>query len=349
MSNKKYSGFPVTLFNLPNHFLFYSIKFVKGDVTKTKNKPGIAFIFPGQGSQFVGMGQELYQTSRRAREVLDTVDESLSFSLTKLMFNGPSCNLQKTVNSQPAIMATSLASLAALEELEMCEPVAPVAFAGHSLGEYTSLVAAGVLDLVDGIQLVQRRGSLMQMAAEHRSGGMAAILGLDEDTLAEICREAGVEIANVNSHDQIVISGDKAALEVAMQSAKAAGARRVIPLAVAGAFHSQLMAPAQDGLSKALEESTFNPPTAPIVANLSGQQLTTGEEIKQELESQICHCVQWKQSVECMIDMGVTTFVEFGPGHVLSGLVKRIDRQAKTANVDDSSSAQRVAEQYPLL
>ena len=295
------------------------------------------------------MGQELYQTSLRAKEVLDTVDESLSFSLTKLMFNGPSCDLQKTVNSQPAIMATSLASLAALEELEMCEPVAPVAFAGHSLGEYTSLVAAGVLDLVDCIQLVQRRGSLMQMAAEHRSGGMAAILGLDEDTLAEICREAGVEIANVNSHDQIVISGDKAALEVAMQSAKAAGARRAIALAVAGAFHSQLMAPAQDGLSKALEENTFSPPTAPIVANLSGQQLTTGEEIKQELESQICHCVRWKQSVECMLGMGVTTFVEFGPGRVLSGLVKRIDRQAKTANVGDSSSAQRVAEQYPLL
>jgi [acyl-carrier-protein] S-malonyltransferase len=295
------------------------------------------------------MGQELYQTSRRAREVLNTVDESLSFSLTKLMFNGPSCDLERTVNSQPAIMATSLASLAALEELEVCEPVAPVAFAGHSLGEYTSLVAAGVLDLIQGIQLVQRRGSLMQMAAESRSGGMAAVLGLDEDTLAEVCLEAGVEIANVNSHDQIVISGDKAALEVAMKSAKAAGARRVIPLAVAGAFHSQLMAPAQNGLSKALEESTFNQPTAPIVANLSGQQITTGEEIKQELESQICHCVQWKQSVVSMRAMGVTTFVEFGPGRVLSGLVKRIDRQAKTANVGDPSSAQKVAEQYPLL
>ena len=296
----------------------------------------------------MGMGQELYQTSRRAREVFDTVDESLSFSLTKLMFNGPSCELEQTVNSQPAIMATSLASLAALEELEVCEPVSPAAFAGHSLGEYTSLVAAGVLSLVEGIQLVQRRGSLMQMAAERRSGGMAAVLGLDEETLAEVCRDAGVEIANVNSHDQIVISGDKCALQAAMESAKAAGARRVIPLAVAGAFHSQLMAPAQNGLNRALDESTFNAPSAPIVANLSGQQITTGEEIKQELEGQICHCVQWKQSVECMIDMGVTTFVEFGPGRVLSGLVKRIDRQAKTANVGDSSSAQKVAEQYPL-
>ena len=296
----------------------------------------------------MGMGQELYQTSRRAREVFDTVDESLSFSLTKLMFNGPSCELEQTVNSQPAIMATSLASLAALEELEVCEPVSPAAFAGHSLGEYTSLVAAGVLSLVEGIQLVQRRGSLMQMAAERRSGGMAAVLGLDEETLAEVCRDAGVEIANVNSHDQIVISGDKCALQGAMESAKAAGARRVIPLAVAGAFHSQLMAPAQNGLNRALDESTFNAPSAPIVANLSGQQITTGEEIKQELEGQICHCVQWKQSVECMIDMGVTTFVEFGPGRVLSGLVKRIDRQAKTANVGDSTSAQKVAEQYPL-
>lgn len=287
--------------------------------------------------------------SRRAREVFDTVDESLSFSLTRLMFNGPSSDLEQTVNSQPAIMATSLASLAALEDFEVYEPVSPMAFAGHSLGEYTSLVAAGALSLVEGIQLVQRRGMLMQQAAESRSGGMAAILGLDEETLAEICTEAGVEIANVNSHDQIVISGDKAALEVAMSTAKAAGARRVVPLAVAGAFHSQLMAPAQDGLSKALEESTFNTPSAPIVANLSAQKITTGEEIKQELESQICHCVQWKQSVVSMRAMGVTTFVEFGPGRVLSGLVKRIDRKAKTVNVGDATSAQKVAEQYPLL
>ncbi len=297
----------------------------------------------------MGMGQELYKTSRRAREVFDTVDESLSFSLTNLMFNGPSCDLEKTVNSQPAIMATSLASLAAFEELETCESVAPVAFAGHSLGEYTSLVAAGVLSLVEGIQLVQRRGILMQMAAESRSGGMAAVLGMDEDTLAEVCRDAGVEIANVNSHDQIVISGDKVALQAAIESAQATGARRVIPLAVAGAFHSQLMAPAQNGLNKALDGNSFNSPRAPIVANLSGEQITTGEEIKQELEEQICNCVQWKQSVEYMIGMGVTTFVEFGPGRVLSGLVKRIDRKAKTANVGDSSSAQSVAEQYPLL
>ena len=295
------------------------------------------------------MGSELYNTSRRAREVFDTVDMSLSFSLSKLMFNGPSSELEKTVNSQPAIMATSLASLAALEELEQYEQVEPVVFAGHSLGEYTSLVAAGVMDLVEGIRLVQRRGSLMQEAAESHSGGMAAIIGLDDVTLEEVCQEAGVEIANVNSHDQIVISGDCVALDRAIELATAAGARRAILLPVAGAFHSQLMAPAQEGLCKALEESTFREPKAPIVANLSGQQMTTWQEIKEELESQICQCVRWKESVECMIDMGVSTFVEFGPGRVLSSLVKRIDRQARTANVGDSSSAQKVAEQYPLL
>ena len=295
------------------------------------------------------MGSELYKSSRRAREVFDTVDMSLSFPLSKLMFNGPSSELEKTVNSQPAIMATSLASLAALEELEQCEQVEPVAFAGHSLGEYTSLVAAGVMDLVDGIKLVQRRGCLMQEAAESQSGGMAAIIGLDDVTLEEVCQEAGVEIANVNSHDQIVISGDRVALERAIELAKAKGARRAIVLPVAGAFHSQLMAPAQEGLFRALEATTFREPKAPIVANLSGQQITTGQEIKEELEGQICHCVQWKQSVECMRDMGVSTFVEFGPGRVLSSLVKRIDRQARTANVGDSSSAQKVAEKYPLL
>ncbi len=295
------------------------------------------------------MGSELYNTSRRAREVFDTVDMSLSFSLSKLMFNGPSSELEKTVNSQPAIMATSLASLAALEELEQYEQVEPVVFAGHSLGEYTSLVASGVMDLVEGIRLVQRRGSLMQEAAESHSGGMAAIIGLDDVTLEEVCQEAGVEIANVNSQDQIVISGDCVALDRAIELATAAGARRAILLPVAGAFHSQLMAPAQEGLCKALEESTFREPKAPIVANLSGQQMTTWQEIKEELESQICQCVRWKESVECMIDMGVSTFVEFGPGRVLSSLVKRIDRQARTANVGDSSSAQKVAEQYPLL
>ncbi len=295
------------------------------------------------------MGSELYKTSKRAREVFDTVDESLSFPLSKLMFEGPCGELQKTVNSQPAIMAASLASLAALEECAPCEPVEPVAFAGHSLGEYTSLVAAGVLDLVDGIRLVQQRGNLMQKAAEGRSGGMAAIIGLDDATLEEVCRETGVEIANVNTHDQIVISGDRCAMSKAVDMALARGARKAVPLAVAGAFHSQLMSPARDELCKVLEETSFKEPKAPIVANLSGQQLTTGQEIREELEEQVCHCVQWKQSVECMIHMGVSTFVEFGPGRVLTGLVKRIDRSAKTANVGDTVSARRVAGQNPAL
>ncbi|MFB3091897.1 MAG: dihydroxy-acid dehydratase, partial [Dehalococcoidia bacterium] len=165
----------------------------------------------------------------------------------------------------------------------------------------------------------------------------------------EVCQETGVEIANVNSDDQIVISGDRIALARAMDLASARGARKTIPLAVAGAFHSQLMASAQEGLCQALGQTTFREPKAPIVANLSGQKLTTGEEIKEELKNQLCNCVRWKQSVECMIDMGVSTFVEFGPGRVLTSLVKRIDRQAKTANVGDVDSAQKVAVQSSSL
>jgi len=290
------------------------------------------------------MGLELYKTSSCARKVFDLIDASLSIPLSQLMFEGPAGELEKTVNSQPAIMAASLASLAALDEVHQGEKVHPTALAGHSLGEYTSLVAAGVIDLADGIRLVRERGRLMQDAADRCAGGMAAIIGLDEEAVEGVCQEAGVEIANINSDSQIVISGERTPLARAMDLASARGAQKTIPLAVAGAFHSHLMAPAQEGLFSALANTTFRDPQAPIVANITGTPLNTAQEVKVELEKQLCSCVQWRRSVKCMVDMGVSTFIEFGPGRVLTSLVKRIDRQAKIVNVGDLASAQKVAE-----
>jgi len=297
----------------------------------------------------VGMGKELYSTSKHAKEVFDLVDESLSFSLSELMFQGPADELEKTVNSQPAIMTTSLASLAAFEEHGSEQQFPLLALAGHSLGEYTSLVAAGVVDLATGVGLVRERGRLMQEAADRQAGGMAAIIGLDHITLDEICGETGVEIANVNSDSQTVISGERIALARAMDLASARGARKTIPLAVAGAFHSQLMAPAQKGLRLALAKAMFSEPKAPIVANMTAKKLNTALEVKAELEQQLCSCVQWKNSVNCMIDMGVSTFMEFGAAQVLTSLVKKINRQVKVVNIGDVASAKKVVEQGAML
>jgi len=302
-----------------------------------------AYLFPGQGSQAVGMGQDLYKCSKRAREVLEMADASLGFPLSKLMFEGPAEELEKTAYSQPAIMITSLAALAAFEECRNGNKMQPMAVAGHSLGEYTSLVAAGVVDIKDALKLVWERGRLMQEAADKQKGSMAAIIGMEEGKLAEVCREAGVEIANINSEEQVVISGDKEGIEKAVALATARGARKAIPLAVAGAFHSQLMAPAQEGLRRAIASMKFQDPKVPIVANITGRELTSAEEVRRELEHQLCHCVQWKRSVGRMMEMGVCTFVEFGPGRVLSGLVKRINREAVVANVGDMASAQKLA------
>lgn len=297
----------------------------------------------------MGMGSQLYDNSRKAREVFDLIDDSLSFPLTKLMFEGPASELRRTINSQPAIMATSLAALVTLEEFKRDGALEPTAYAGHSVGEYTSLVTAGVLDLTDGIRLVRERGRLMQEASDLRNGGMAAIIGLDDITVEEVCQETGVEIANVNSDNQIVISGDRLSLARAMDLCAARGARKTIPLAVAGAFHSHLMAPAQEGLSRLLDQTSFRDPKAPIVANLTGSVLSTGEDLKDELKQQMCGCVMWKQSVKSMTDMGISTFVEFGPGRVLTSLIKRIDRKASLVNVEDLASAKELAATEQLL
>lgn len=303
-----------------------------------------SYVFPGQGSQSVGMGLELYNTSQAAREVFEEADDSLNFHLSKLIFEGPTEELQDTANSQPAIMLVSIACWRAWEEFLGARTPRPLSVAGHSLGEYTSLVVAGVISFKDGLCLVRERGRLMHQASMERPGGMAAIIGLDEYALEHICAETGVELANINSDDQIVISGDKIAVARAMDLASARGARKTIPLQVSGAFHSSLMYQAQTGLSAAIEAMDFHDPEYPIIANYSGTPLSTAEEVRSELVNGLCHCVQWRNSVRFMVSSGVSQFVEFGPSRVLASLIKRIDRDVAAVTLSDTASIQKLSE-----
>jgi len=302
-----------------------------------------AFIFPGQGTQSVGMGADLYQASPAARKVFDTADKVLEFPLSRLILKGPQEALNRTVNAQPAILTVSLACLEATKEMN--GPLSrPDLVAGHSLGEYTSLVAAGALDTPEAIRLVRRRGELMQQASGRYPGGMAAILGLDEFVVEELCEETGARIANINSETQIIISGDRLALARAVDLATARGARKTVILPVSGAFHSTLMWPAREGLAEAIDKLSFDDPGIPVVGNVTAKPIETADMAKEELLNQLCHCVQWKRSVQYMTSSGVSDFVEFGPGKVLSGLVKRIDQGVEVTSVSDMTSAGDLAE-----
>ena len=224
------------------------------------------------------------------------------------------------------------------EQLDAEAMPQPMLMAGHSLGEYTALAVSGVLDVADTAQLVRTRGALMQEACESNPGTMAAVLGLDEMTIEEIARETGTYVSNVNTAEQIVISGERMAVAAALDLATVRGAKRVVPLSVGGAFHSGLMEPARAGLIEAIDKLTFRDPQVPIVANCTGKPLTTAESVKQELAAQICGCVQWKRSVDHMIDSGVVNFLEIGPGRALSGMIKRIDKRARVSSVGDLDS-----------
>ena len=304
-----------------------------------------AYVFPGQGSQSVGMGADLFESARAARETFEEADDSLGFPLSRLIFEGPAAELQNTANSQPAIMTVSVAAWRTWQEMGSPQATIAKAVAGHSLGEYTSLVAADVIEFSDAVRLVRKRGELMNQAAVNRPGAMAAILGLNELAFAQICDETGVELANINTDDQIVISGDKIAVARAMDLASARGARKTIPLPVSGAFHSSLMSEAESGLADAINALKFNEPKMPVVGNCDSKPLTTSSEIRSELVNGLCQCVQWKDSVRQIVDSGVTQFIEFGFGGVLAGLIKRIDRGVKVTTVSDIVSMRRLAEE----
>lgn len=308
-----------------------------------------AFVFPGQGSQSVGMGRALSERSAAAAAVFQEADSVLDEPISRLAWDGPADELDRTENAQPALLATSLAYLAALRErwAELEISVPPPAFAaGHSMGQYSALVAAGVMSLADGLRLVRERGRLMQSSGSGRDGAMAAIIGLDEDRLPELIAAAGAHgtfgVANRNAPGQVVVSGERAAIESSAEIAKELGARKVIVLPVSVAAHSPLMAEAASAMRDVLAGVVFADPTTPLLANADARILTDGEAGRAELVDHLTAGVDWVAAVERMTAAGVTTFIEVGPGRVLTGLIKRIAPDTEAIALDDPAAADRL-------
>lgn len=302
-----------------------------------------AFIFPGQGAQAVGMGSDAWHGSPAARAVFDEADRVLGVPLSRLILEGPADELVRSHNAQPAILCVSIAMLRVTEEYIGTAMPHPAFAAGHSVGEYAALVAAGSLSLSEGLRLVRARGELMQAACEATPSGMAALIGLTLEPARQACEGTGAQVANVNSAEQIVLGGPNDSLERAIENAKNAGARRAIPLEVAGAFHTEVMRPAQEAMANILAESGLNTATVPVVANTTALPIESAEEVRAELGSQLCGCVYWQQSVELMAARGVDRFIEFGPGKVLTGLVRRIAPDAAALAVADLDAVSALA------
>ena len=309
----------------------------------TINPKNTAFVFPGQGSQAVGMGRELASAFPEARQIFEEADDLLGFSLSQLMWEGPDVDLNDTLNTQPALFTHSLAAYRVFSTRQ--PNLVPVFMAGHSLGQLSAVAAAGAISFVDGLRLVRRRGELMKRAGQENPGGMAAILNLDIPTLDRVCAEAStadeiVQVANDNSPGQVVISGAKPALERALELAKTAGARRAIPLAVSIAAHSPLMTCIQAEWDEAVRSASFSDAVIPVVGNVACVPLIRADDLRADVRSQMTSRVRWTESVRWLYAQGVTTFVEVGTGAVLAGLVKRIEPEAVTMPLGNPSDVE---------
>ncbi len=304
-----------------------------------------AFVFPGQGSQKAGMGKELATAYPEAAQIFRQADELLGFSLSGICWEGPEAELNDTINTQPALFVHSLAALRVFHKLR--PEFQPTFVAGHSMGELSAAVAAGALDFDAGLSLVRRRGELMKQAGEQNPGGMAAILGLDIPTLNKICSEASTggevaQVANDNCPGQVVISGHKAAVERAVEGAKAAGAKRALPLAVSIAAHSPLMASAQKAFIQAIESAALVDPSIPMIGNVSAAPMRDAAALHVDLQAQLTSRVRWTESIQAMREAGLTTFVELGTGSVLTGLLKRIDADAIGINLGEPADFEKL-------
>lgn len=307
----------------------------------------LAFVFPGQGSQTVGMGKDLYEKFETAQAIFAAADEALGFSITDMCFNGPEEELKKTYNTQPAILTVSIACYEVLKQ----QGITPDIVAGHSLGEYSALVAAGALSFTDAVRLVRKRGQFMQEAVPLGEGSMAAVLGLERSKVIEICRqveaEAGaVQAVNFNCPGQIVIAGKTGAVDKANELLKAAGAKRVVSLPVSAPFHSTLMQPAAQKLADELAKVTVQDAQIPVVVNVNGQIVTQGSAVRELLVKQAASPVLWEDCVAQIVNFGTTGVVEVGPGKVLTGFTKKIAKEMPTLNVEDVTSLEKVLDYF---